>query len=78
MVCVMSIRASDVMKLPIPERIQLVAEIWDSIADTPDQIETTPETIELLRHRLAEYRQNPTASSPWPEVKERILNSLKK
>lgn len=74
----MSIRASDLLKLPIAERIQLVAEIWDSIADSPDQIETTPETIELLRHRLAEHRRNPNAGSPWPEVKERILNSLQK
>lgn len=71
----MSIRATDALKLSIPERIQLVAEIWDSIADSPDQIELAPETLELLRHRLEEHRRDPGSGSPWSEVKERILKS---
>ena len=71
----MSARAADALKLPIPERIQLVAEIWDSIADTPEQIELTPETLGLLRHRLEEHRTVPEVGSAWPEVKERILKS---
>jgi len=71
----MSIRAEDVLKLPISERIKLVADIWDSIAATPEQIQITEETRQLLRHRLKAYRENPEATSGWQEVRERIEKS---
>ena len=71
----MSIRAEDVLKLPIPERIKLVADIWDSIAASPEQLDVTAETRELLKQRLKSYRENPGATSDWHEVRERIENS---
>ena len=70
----MKISAADVLELTIDERIQLVAEIWDSIAEHPETIEVTPEVRALLDERLAAYRKDPDAGSPWSEVKERILN----
>jgi len=69
----MKFSAADTLELPISERIQLVAEIWDSIAECPEQIELSKETRQLLRKRLAAYRANPSAGSPWAEVKRRIL-----
>ncbi len=69
----MKISAADVLELTIDERIQLVAEIWDSIADHPEAVEVTPEVRALLDERLAAYREDPDAGSPWSEVKERIL-----
>jgi putative addiction module component (TIGR02574 family) len=69
----MKFSAADTLELPIDERIKLVAEIWDSIAECPEQIELTDETRQLLRTRLAAYRANPNAGSPWSEVKRRIL-----
>ena len=70
----MAITAADALELPVRERLQLVSEIWDSIAETPEAIELTDETKALLEKRLREYRDNPDAASPWAEVKERILN----
>ncbi len=70
----MKISAADVLELTINERIQLVAEIWDSIAEHPETVEVTPEVRALLDERLAAYRKDPDAGSPWSEVKERILN----
>jgi len=67
--------AADTLELPISERIQLVTEIWDSIAECPDQIEITPQTKQLLEKRLAAHRLNPNAGSPWQDVKRRILLS---
>jgi putative addiction module component (TIGR02574 family) len=69
----MKFSAADTLELPIAERIRLVAEIWDSIAECPEQIELTDEARQLLRKRLAAYRANPNAGSPWSEVKRRIL-----
>ena len=71
----MSIRVEDALKLPIPERIKLVAEIWDSIAASPEQLDVTAETRELLKQRLKAYRKNPGATSDWQEVRERIEKS---
>ena len=69
----MKITAADTLGLTIAERIQLVADIWDTIAEVPEAVELTPEVRKLLDERLAAYRKDPDAGSPWPEVKERIL-----
>jgi putative addiction module component (TIGR02574 family) len=68
----MKFTAADVLDLPVSERLQLVAEIWESIAQCPDEIELTEATRELLRKRLAAHRANPSAGSPWEEVRKRI------
>ncbi|MDN5872618.1 MAG: addiction module protein [Nitrococcus sp.] len=70
----MRFSAADTLELPVSERIQLVAEIWDSIAECPEQIELSDATRRLLRKRLADYRANPSAGSPWSEVRHRILS----
>ena len=69
----MKISAADALNLPVAERIQLVAEIWESIAEFPDDIELTEATRELLRRRLEAHRANPNAGSPWQEVRNRLL-----
>ena len=70
----MKITAADTLDLPISERIQLVTEIWESIAECPDEVELTDATRELLRRRLEAHRANPNAGSPWEEVKARLLS----
>lgn len=58
--------------LPIPERIELVQAIWDSIAESPEPLPLDEAQIAELERRLVEYQQNPEAGSTWEEVKERI------
>ena len=71
----MSIRAEDTLELSIAERIRLVAEIWDTIAESPDQPPLSPAVLTMLRKRLEDHLENPTEGSSWPEVKARILKS---
>ena len=66
--------AAEALQLSVPERIQLVEEIWDTIASVPEPIALTPAQREELDRRLEDYRQNQTTGSPWDEVRERILN----
>ncbi|HEB99281.1 MAG TPA: addiction module protein [Thiotrichales bacterium] len=68
-----AIGIKDLMHLPVRERLRLVEDLWDSIAETPDQIGFSPEQTEELDRRLQAYLQDPEAGSPWPEVKKRIL-----
>ena len=70
----MKVSAAETLDLPISERIQLVTEIWDSIAEFPEEIELTPATRKLLAKRLVSYRANPEDGSPWQEVKRRIVS----
>jgi putative addiction module component (TIGR02574 family) len=45
-----SIRLSDVLELPVAERLKLVEAIWDSIAEAPDALELTEaQRVELDR-----------------------------
>jgi len=68
-----AIRISDVLELPVAERLKLVEAIWDSIAEAPDELALTDAQRAELDRRLEEYERNPDEGSPWPEVKARIL-----
>jgi len=67
------IRLSDVLELPVAERLKLVEAIWDSIAEAPDTLKLTEAQRAELDRRLDDYEKDPEAGSPWPEVKARIL-----
>jgi putative addiction module component (TIGR02574 family) len=64
---------ADVLELSLSERIQLVEDIWDSIAAIPQPLPLTEAQREELDRRLEDYRQHPEDGSPWEEVKKRIL-----
>ena len=63
-------------KLPVAERIQLVEDLWDSIARSHDEDLPIPEwqKAELSRRRR-EHLKNPESAKPWSEVKRAILDS---
>ena len=67
-----NITISDLLELSISERIQLVADLWDSIATVPEAVSLTEAQKEELDRRLDAYHKNPDAGSPWESVKERI------
>ena len=58
--------------LSIAQRILLVEEIWDSIADDPAPQPLTESQKEDLQRRLAAHEANPKAGSSWDEVKSRL------
>ena len=66
------ITISDLLELSISERIQLVGDLWDSIATVPEAVSLTEAQKQELDRRLDAYHKNPDAGSPWESVKERI------
>lgn len=70
-----SVSLSDLLKLPVAERIRLVEAIWDSVAAVPEAIELPAEQRRELDRRLEAYDQDPSAGSIWTEVRSRILRS---
>jgi len=67
------ITVNDLLGLPVKERLRLVEDLWDSIAEVPEAIELSDAQRTALDHRLDAYHENPEIGSPWNEVKERIL-----
>ena len=61
------------LKTAADERIKLVGDIWDSIAEVPEAVRLTDEQRAELDLRLDAYHANPEEGSPWPDVKRRIL-----
>lgn len=68
------ITATDSLTLSIPERIQLVEDIWDTIAAEAQSVELTEEEKKIIDTRLEAYHKNPDLDSPWKDVSKRILN----
>ncbi|MBE9049801.1 addiction module protein [Nostocales cyanobacterium LEGE 11386] len=67
---------TQIFELTLSEKLQLVEDLWDSIASVPEQISVLDWQKEELAKRKAAYLQNPDSGSSWEEVKERIrLNS---
>lgn len=63
---------ADILELSVAERILLVEDIWDSIAEAPETLPLTAAQKEELNRRLAAYHQDSSAGSPWHEVVARI------
>ena len=66
---------ADVLNLSVTERIQLVEDIWDTIAEVPEQVTLTDAQKAELDQRLEAYHRNPSEGSPWSLVKERIRSN---
>ena len=69
-----TLAATDALNLSIPERIQLVEDIWDTIAIEADSVKLTEEEKKIIDERLEAYHQNPDLNSPWEDVFKRIVS----
>lgn len=63
---------AQILELSVDERIQLVQDIWDSIAAMPDVLALTKEQREELDRRLASYEENPDEGIPWEEFRRQF------
>lgn len=69
---------TELLELPVAERIRLVEIIWDSIAAVPEAVPVSDELRADLDHRLAEFEAYPEAGFPWQEVRERVLQGRRR
>jgi putative addiction module component (TIGR02574 family) len=62
-----------VLELSIPERIQLVEDIWDSLVEIPSPVVLTGAQREELDRRFDDYHQHPHDGISWDSLKSLIL-----
>ena len=62
----------DIKMLNITERILLVEEIWDSIAQEQDSLGLTNYEKKVIDERLTSLKKNPNNLLSWDEIKNRV------
>ena len=68
----MNTQLSEILQLSVAERIQLVEDIWDSIAVVPDAVSLTAEQEAELERRLEAYQANPNEGISWNDLKTKL------
>jgi putative addiction module component (TIGR02574 family) len=65
----------DALKLALPERAELAAELLASLDGAPDEDAEAAWAAEIER-RATRARSGSDPGRPWPEVRDRIRNGL--
>ncbi len=66
---------AELFRLDVATRLQLIEELWDSIASDPAAASLVPlgdAERALLDERLQERQNDPTAARPWAAVRAEI------
>ena len=59
-----------IFKLGRAERLQLVEDLWDSIAQEDEQLPVAESKREELRRRKDRFLQHPSSGRTWEQVKQ--------
>ena len=54
------------------EKLQLVEDLWDDLAGTPDAVPVHEWQKQELARRKANLVNNPTSGLSWAQVKQRV------
>ena len=61
-----------IFELSVSDRLQLVEELWDSIADSADELPVQDWQKEELDRRKAKHAQPSAGDSSWDDIENRI------
>jgi putative addiction module component (TIGR02574 family) len=73
----MSVDIAQIRTLSVKKRLELIEEIWDSIASDEQDIPLTTAQRRELDRRKREHIADPTAAVPWSEVHDRLRKRKK-
>lgn len=71
----MNTAVTEILELSISERLQIVEDIWDSIASDASDLPLSEELCSELDLRLEEFEENPDEGISWAELKGRLQES---
>jgi putative addiction module component (TIGR02574 family) len=60
------------LDLGVPEKLELVEALWESIAVTPEELPVHDWQKEELAARKAAFMEHPETAVSWEEARERI------
>jgi len=68
----MNSREPSIFDLSPSEKLQLVEDLWDDLAGTPEAVPVHDWQKEELARRKANLQRNPASGLAWEEVKRRV------
>jgi putative addiction module component (TIGR02574 family) len=68
----MSVDGHSVFDLSPAEKLQLVEDLWDDLAATPEAVPIHEWQLAELARRKANLQKNPASGLCWDEVKRRV------
>jgi putative addiction module component (TIGR02574 family) len=69
-----SVNLTSVFDLSPTEKLQLVEDLWDDLATTPETVPVHDWQKQELARRKANLLSNPASGLSWEEVKRRVRN----
>jgi putative addiction module component (TIGR02574 family) len=69
----MAISRTDLLQLPLHERLQLLEDLWDSISAHPEALPLSEAQRRELDRRWALHEQDPDRGIPWDQARAEIL-----
>jgi putative addiction module component (TIGR02574 family) len=68
----MTLNGVSIFDLSPAEKLQLVEDLWDELASSPDVVPIHAWQIDQLSRRKANLMTNPASALSWDEVKRRV------
>lgn len=68
----MSSEFAHLLTLDVPQKLELIGALWQSIEDTPQQLPVSDELIAELDRRKASAEQSPQSLIPWERIQQRL------
>lgn len=68
----MNTTTTSIFDLSPAEKLQLVEDLWDDLATTPESVPVHDWQKEELDRRKANLTKNPASGLTWEEVKRRV------
>ncbi|GAB4300990.1 MAG: hypothetical protein Fur0025_40950 [Oscillatoriaceae cyanobacterium] len=70
-----SLLSEQILSLTVTEKLQLIAEIWDSVVIQAEQIPLSQSQKQELERRLSSYQELENQGDDWKNVKTRIIKN---
>ena len=68
---------SQLMRLSVVEKLDLIGKLWNSIDDQDQAAEVTPEQLAEARRRMDEHRRDPSSAIPIEDVIAHLRSRFK-
>lgn len=63
----------EIRTLPVPERVYLAEQIWESVVEDEKDFELTDAQKAELDRRIAEHNALPSRGRTWEDVRKRLI-----
>ncbi len=70
----MSVAIDELLELSVPDKLDVLGQLWDSITAEPRQVAIPEWHLGELDRREEELQRHPQPGQDWETIKQRLLN----